>query len=232
MQAGGGRDSLPPFRTLKEKRKVNLMTSRTMLCACANDYSISIRTVSAKMRSPHWFYISYGELDRLQRDSNIIVSDIRSFVQIRLDEWRDRIVFGFTWLSGRGNEKVEGTEQTVTLRWSGFKAFLDECRQPGAPKSYKALSIDTTKSRPRIIFDGNRDNLKAVIKIRHIRHKLAKALMANFCWPDSDEIRLYNDFAPHSFFFREIRRGQAGICGGLILHDQDDPRRMAYGIHT
>lgn len=184
------------------------------------------------MKSHQWFYISYDELNRLRRDGRIIVSDIRSFAQLRLDETRDRITFDFTWLSGRGSGRVEGTEQTVALRCSSFKAFLEECRQPDGSKSYKAISIDVSKSRPRIVFDGNCDNLREVIKKRHIRHKLAKALMANFCWPDSDEIHIYNDFTPYSFFFKEIRRGQAGICGGMILHNQDDLRRMAYGIHT
>lgn len=208
------------------------MSDRTMLYATANEHSVSIRTISAKAKSPHRFYICYDNFDRLQRDGSIITSDIHSFVRLRIDEWRDRITFDFTWLSGRNGGRVEGTEQTVTICWSRFQEFLKECHQPGVPQSFKALSIDTTKSRPRLIFDGNRDNLKAVIKIRHIRHKLVKALMSSFQWPDSDEIRLYNDFAPYSFFFKEFRRGQAGICGGLILHDRDDPGRMAYGIHT
>lgn len=208
------------------------MTNRTMLRACANEHSVSLRTVSAKARSPQWFYITYSELDRLRRDGSILTSDIRSFARIRLDERRDRITFEFTWLSGRGSGQVEGTEQTVTLRWSGFKAFLEECRLPDGPKSYKAISIDTSKSRPRLVFDASCDNLREAIKERHIRHKLSKALMANFNYPDTDEIRFYNDFVPYSFFFREIRNGQAGMCGGLILHDRDDRRRMAYAVHT
>lgn len=203
-----------------------------MLHACANEHSISFQTFNARMRSPHWFYVCYEDFDRLKRDGCIITSDIRSFVRIRLDKWRDLITFGFTWLSGYGNGRVEGTEQTVTIRWSDFNAFLERCRQSGGNKNFKALSIDTSKFRPRLVFDGSKDNLRAAIGNPNIRHKLSKALVSNFNWSDSDEIHIYNDFIPHSFFFKEFRRGQAGICGGLILHNQDDLRRMAYGIHT
>ena len=36
----------------------------------------------------------------------------------------------------------------------------------------------------------------------------------------------------YSFFFREYRGGQALMCGGLILHGQDDMGKAYYGIHT
>ena len=208
------------------------MTNRIMLRAWANENTISIQTISAHMKSPHRFYITYGEFDRLQRDGRIISSDIRSFVTIRLDEGRDRIVFAFTWLTGYGIDRVEGTEQTVTLRWSKFQAFLRDCRQPDGPETFKAISLDTHKDRPRIVFVGNKANLRAAIGNPHVRHKLGKALMTNFNWPNADEIHLYNDFDPYSFFFQEIRDGRTRMCGGLILHNQDDPRRMAYSIHT
>lgn len=208
------------------------MTNRIMFRACANENSISIQTISARMKSPHRFYVSYGEFDRLQRDGRIITSDIHSFAEIRLDEKHDRIEFDFTWLIGHSFDRVEGTEQTVTLRWSAFRAFLQNCRQPDGPESFKAISLDTPRERPRLVFAGNKANLRAAIDNRHIRHKLGKALMANFNWPDADEICLTNDFLPYSFFFREFRDGQPRICGGLILHNQDDMSKAYYGIHT
>lgn len=45
--------------------------------------------------------------------------------------------------------------------------------------------------------------MKAAVADRRIRHKLGKALMSSFNWPDADEIRIFNDFVPRSFFFRE-----------------------------
>ena len=208
------------------------MTNRIMLRAHANENTIQFRTVSAHMKSPQRFYVTYDELDRLQRDGRILTSDIHSFVQIRLDRRRDRITFEFTWLTGRGFDRVEGVEQTVRLRWSAFRAFLETCRQPDGPKDFKALSLDVSKRRPRLVFDGNKANLHAAVSNSQIRRKLGKALMTNFCWPDADEVHLTNDFVPYSFFFREYQGGRACLCGGLILHGQDDMSKAYYGIHT
>ena len=208
------------------------MTNRIMLHAHADENTIQFRTVSACMKSRQRFYITYSKLDRLQRDGSIITNDIHSFVQIRLDRRRDRITFEFTWLTGRGFDRVEGVEQTIHLRWSAFRAFLETCRQPDGPKDFKAISLDVSRHRPRLVFDGNRANLKAAIGDPLVRRKLGKALMTNFNWPDADEIHLYNDFTPYSFFFREFRGGQALMCGGLILHGQEDMNKAYYGIHT
>lgn len=208
------------------------MTTRILLHAHANENTIQLRTISARMKSPQRFYITYSELDHLQENHYLVTSDIHSFAKIRLDERRDRITFEFTWLTGRSFGRVEGVEQTIYLRWSAFRAFLEDCRDPDDPKDFKALSLDVSRHRPRLVFDGNRANLKAAIGDPLVRRKLGKALMLNFQWPDADEIHLYNDFTPYSFFFREFRGGQALMCGGLILHGQEDMSKVYYGIHT
>ena len=187
------------------------------------------------MKSPQRFYITYSELDRLQSEGSIISNDIHSFAVLRLDERRDRITFEFTWLSGRSFDCVEGHEQTVHLRWSKFRDYLDTVRQPDCPeedKIFRAISLDTHRGRPRLVFDGNRANLKAAIGNPRVRRKLGKALMANFNWPDADEVHLTNDFVPYSFFFREYQNDRPCLCGGLILHGQEDMDKAYYGIHT
>lgn len=208
------------------------MTNRIMFRANTNENTISIRTYTPRMKSPQHFYICYSEFDRLQRDGSIITSDIHSFAQLRLDEKHDRISFDFTWLSGHCHGRVEGFEQAIDIRWSKFKQFLDTCRQPDGPKTFKAISLEELKCRPKLVFDGNKANLRAAISNPHIRHKLGKALAANFNWPYTDEVHLYSDFVPFSFVFREFRDGQALMCGGLILHGQEDMSRAYYGIHT
>ena len=211
------------------------MTNRIMLRAYANENTISIQTYTPRMRSPQRFYITYSELDRLQDEGYIITYDINSFVKLHLDERRDRITFEFTWLSGHGFDQVEGHEQTVHLRWSKLRDFLDTVRRPDCPegnKVFRAISLDVRRGRPRLVFDGNRENLRAAIGDPLVRRKLGKALMANFNWPDADEIHLTNDFVPYSFFFREYRNNQPCLCGGLILHGQEDMSKAYYGIHT
>ena len=208
------------------------MTNRIMLLAEANENTVSVRTVSARMKSPQHFYFCYSEFDRLQQDGRIVTDDIRSFAKLRLDRGRDRITFDFTWLSGYGADRVEGAEQTVTLCWSKFQTFLNDCRQPDGPRKFKAISI-VSHDRPKLVFTGGRENLRAAIAHPHIRHKLGKALATNFNWPCADEVRLANDFVPYSFFFQEFRNGRPCLCGGLILHSQEEDMGKAYyGIHT
>ena len=211
------------------------MTDRILFRAHAWENTISIQTYTPRMRSPQRFYVTYSELDRLQENGSLITNDIHSFVVLRLDERRDRITFEFTWLSGHGFDQVEGHEQTVHLRWSKFRDFLDAVRRPDCPeekKIFRAVSMDVRRGRPRLVFDGNRANLRAAIGNPLIRRKLGKALMTNFNWPDSQEVHLYNDFVPYSFFFQEYRNGQTCLCGGLILHGQEDMSKAYYGIHT
>ena len=208
------------------------MTDRIMLRAHADTNTIAIRTVCARMKTTQRFLICYEEFDRLRDEGRIISSDIHSFVEIRLDERHDRASFEFTWLTGLVNDRVEGIRQTVDIRWSRFREFLDACRQPDGPKDFKAISLEPRRDRPRLVFSGSKANLRAVVADRRIRHKLGKALMAHFNWPDADEIRIFNDFVPRSFFFREYRDGNPVMCGGLILHGQEDMSKAYYGLHT
>lgn len=208
------------------------MTNRILVRIRANEHTIEIWTYTPHMKSPQHFYILYEEFDRLQRDGWIVTNDIHSFAKLRLDEKHDRIKFDFTWLTGHCQGRVEGFEQSVALRWSKFQAFLNDCRLPDGSKTFKSVSLGELRSRPKLTFVGNQENLKAAISNPHVRHKLGKALMAHFNWPGADEVRLANDFVPYSFFFREFRDGQALMCGGLILHDQEDIAKSRYSIHT
>ena len=85
------------------------------------------------------------------------------------------------------------SEQTVHLRWSKFLAFLQDCREPDGPKELRAVSLGEQKSCPRLVFDGNRANLKAAIGDPRIRHKLSKALICP-CTPCATVMQLF--FSP------------------------------------
>lgn len=207
------------------------MTDRILFRAEAGEYGLDVRTVSARMKSRR-FWICYDAFDQLEEDGSVIRSDIHSFAKIRLDRKHDRLSIGFAWLEGHSFGRVDGWEQEVDLRWSKFRDFLDACRQPDGPKEFKAVSLGPRRDRPRLVFDGSRTNLRAAVADRRIRHKLGKVLMANFNWPDAEEIYLYNDFVPYSFFFREFRDGQPLMCGGLILHGQENMEKAYYGLHT
>lgn len=42
---------------------------------------------------------------------------------------------------------------------------------------------------------------------------------------------VYDDFMPYGFF-REERVNENGICGGIILHGQNDLKKVCCGMHA
>lgn len=58
------------------KGRQSIMTNRILLHAHADGNTVQLRTVSARVKSPRRFFITYGELDRLQHGGHIITNDI------------------------------------------------------------------------------------------------------------------------------------------------------------
>lgn len=206
------------------------MRDRIIVQIDINESSLAFRTRQGDQRSPHRFYVTRGELDDLERAGSAITADIHSFARLRLDRQRDLLEMDFTWLSGSESD-LRGFSQTVRLPWCRIRQLLDVPYAEGLP-GVRLLGLPPAATRPRLVFDGDRTNLRAAVGDPRVRRKLGKALMANFNWPGADEVRLYNDFTPYSFFFREVRDGKPCLCGGLILHGQEDMRKAYYGIHT
>ncbi len=207
---------------------------RTMLKLTASEDSISLRTISRGFRSPHRFVVLETELQELEVKRHIISSDIRSFAEMRLvkagagDNW-DMLVIRFAWLSDSADGKLSGTEETLRFPWDVFRERIAESRSlEGA--TVRLLSMKS-QGNPAIVFHSGR-NLKAVAEKRTLRKKLGKFLSCHFAWKDSRKITVTDDFVPYSFFFREQRSNGAVICGGIILHNQQNLKKAYYGMHT
>ena len=84
---------------------------------------------------------------------------------------------------------------------------------------------------PKLEFCG-KENLHAALENKTVRRKLVKFLRDNFWWKSASKICFYDDFLSYSFTFREFRNGKPGMCGGLILHGQENLDRAYYSIHT
>lgn len=207
------------------------MGERTLVRAVIREEYIGLRTVSRSRRSPHRFYIPRHSLEELGYTSdNVIVHDIRSFAVLRRTVPGD-VEIEFTWLGDARGNNVSGYQETVTLPYDGLMEGLRESVRQGGPISWRALSIDGSVNRPRFVFNS-RKNLKAVLGNGILRRKLVRALRDRFQWPASECIEFYDDFEPYSFGFREIRNGEPGIVGGLILHGREDMKNAYYSIHT
>ena len=83
---------------------------RTMIGSLASEKSISLRTVSEGFRSSYRFIVLDQELKELEAKRHIIVSDIHSFAEMRLDKAEmgdgDILTVAFFWLSDDGGGKV------------------------------------------------------------------------------------------------------------------------------
>lgn len=202
------------------------MKDRTLVYMTFRDGAVSLRTVSRSRKSPHRFYISCQELERLETGSTILVQDIHSFAKLRRDAYARTVEVAFTWLEGNGNS-VSGYQEAITLPYGKMM----ECLRQSKPFVWKTLSIDSSAKQAQIVFKS-RKNLHAALANGIIRRKLIRFLREQFRWAYAEKIEIYDDFMPYSFFFRETRGGEAGISGGIILHGQENMKTAYYSMHT
>ena len=206
------------------------MDDRVMIKATTTEHCVCFRTVSAARKSPRSFYIQRDDLLKLRQHSYLVVNDIHCFAEI-YREIDARVTIRFYWLSEHGGDgKMDGWNQIVTLPLGKLLDFAERGGIGDNPGKWTVLSLKDTYS-PKIVFVDTR-NLKQAVANLTIRHKLAKFLSENFHYRNATEIRLFNDFVPYSFFFREMRNGSEGMCGGVILHGQNDLKKAKYSIHT
>lgn len=206
------------------------MNNRVLLKAAASEHCISFRTVSRSRKSPKRFYVTRDEFARLETQASITTHDGWSFAILRRDVRADTLEIQFTWLNG-GGDRLSGWEETVIVPYGRLAAFVRESAQEGGPQEWKALSMDFSGRRPQLVFDAKK-TLHAILNNGVVRRKLVRFLRDGFNWPRSEQIHLYSDFVPYSFFFREIQDGEAVMCGGLILHGQEDMSKAYYSVHT
>lgn len=207
------------------------MGERTLVRAVIREKYIGLRTISRSRKSPHRFYIPKHSLEELGYTSDdIIVHDIRSFAVLRRTV-SGNVEIEFTWLRDDKGNNVSGYREIVTLPYDELMEGLRESVRQGEPISWRALSIDDSAKRPRLVFNS-RKNLKDALVNGIVRRKLVRALRDRFQWPAAECVEFYDDFVPYSFGFREIMDGEPGIVGGLILHGQEDMRNAYYSIHT
>ena len=207
-----------------------MIKKNTLVKAYAEEYGIDIRTVSRSRKSPHRFYVLRDALADLEHKPKIIVRDIRSFAVLFLNSYDSTLEIEFNWLNGNGYNLM-GWEETVTLPYEEFAAFVHNSTVESGPKEWKTLSIDNSVRQPKLIFNSL-ENLHKALQNGTVRHKLVRFLRDGFQWPDAERIELCDDFMPYSFLFREIKNGKTALSGGLILHNQDDIGKAYYGIHT
>ena len=202
------------------------MKERTLVYMIFRDDYVGLQTVSRSKKSPHRFYISRHRLEELGHKSEVIANDIHSFAILRRNAYAGTVEIAFTWLGNDGN-RISGYQDAITLPYGKMMEYLHQSK----PYVWKVLSIDNSMKQAKIVFKS-RKNLHAALGNGVIRRKLIRFLREQFRWEGSEKIEIYDDFVPYSFFFRETRNGEDGICGGIILHGQEDMETAYYSMHT
>lgn len=205
------------------------MQSRTLVKIKAENQWLLFRTISQVKKSPHTFYIPCSRLERLEdlSDPVVVGSSFPDFAEFRRNVDRREIQVRFSWMNCT-DDRLTGWTETVTLPYDAFIHFL---RNAVDGDQWSVLSSEENL-RPKLIFcEGH--TIREVAANKLVRRKLVRALRDHFQWKSGGTIRFYSDYVPYSFFFREtLDDGQPGICGGLILHDQEDMKRACYSVHT
>ena len=204
------------------------MNDRTMVKMRVSEDYIIFRTITKSKKSSE-FYVRRSELTALEYTDQIIAWDC-SFAVFTRDSEARTVSIRFYWMNMSDTGSFTGRRQDVTLPFKPFMDFVKWSVFEEQPQKWSALSIEPRFS-PKLTFVSTR-NLHAALADKLTRRKLSKFLRNNFHWRDSTEIIFTDDFIPRSFFFREMRKNTAGMCGGLILHGQENMAKAYYSIHT
>lgn len=204
------------------------MEQSTLVKIRATDQCLTFRTVSRVRKSPHTFYILRSRLEQLKDSSDpvVIASDSASFAELRRDAASGVVDIRFSWLN-RSYDHLDGWAERVIIDDTPFIRFLHNA----AEGEQICLLSQKEHILPKMIFYEGR-SIREVVANNLVRKKLARFLRDQFQWRTGGTICFYSDRVPYSFFFEETRNGQAGICGGLILHGQEDMSRAYYSVHT
>ncbi len=206
------------------------MKGRTLVKLSADKNCVGFRTISRSGKSPMRFLISRNSLEKLEHEQSVIVTDIHSFAILRRNIPAGTLHIDFTWLHSSGETCVAGHTETVTVPYDGMMAFIRSSAEEGGPSRWATLSI-IEGGQPRLVF-YDVDGLRRCLENIKVRRKLLRFLRDRFQFSMADEIGFYHDFEPYSFYFREIKSGNTGIVGGLILHNQEDMENAYYSTHT
>lgn len=204
--------------------------NRTMVKARCIADGIEFRTFSKAAGNSNGFYVFRSTFEDLEALGYVIRCDSNSYAVFQRDDFDGTVGIQFDWLSHSGDRFV-GRRKTVVLDHGKLMAFVRASARDGGPKEWRCLSLPLRRKRPRLIFRCQ-ERLRECLGNKTVRRKLTKFLRCNFNWPKSERIEFYTDFVPYSFFFQEFCGGKNVMCGGLILHEQEDMSRAYYSIHT
>lgn len=155
------------------------MNGRILVKATASEHCIVFRTIARDRKSPGHFYVLRDELAKLETQASVISHDAWSFAIMRRNVKEDMLEIQFTWLSGSGDH-LHGWEEIVRLPYTSLMAFVSDSTLEDGPREWKALSVDTSKRRPKIVFDCEK-TLRAILANGVVRRNIFCGSMIQTC---------------------------------------------------
>lgn len=210
-------------------KKGNKMNDRILVKVNVLKDEISLKTVSRNFKAPHFFYILKERFLELEDGKSIVVNHCGSFAELSRMQLAGQEILQatFSWLEEEADGEVTGWRETVRLPYDRFYHAALENKPNG---EWKMLSMMDNRS-PMIRFES-RCNLHNVARNPRVKKKLGRFLSNHFQWRRSQQIVLYDECPPFSFWFEEYRNEGMGMSGAVILHGQRNLKTAYYGIHT
>lgn len=205
-----------------------MYSKRKMLIFTRLENSITIQVIGKKneyrnsIRSNN-YYITKASVQLLLDNNYLVSRDIYSFLEAGVTK-SNTLLLSFTWLDSNGHT-LKGFLEQLEINFNDFVKWFESDSE-----SYRALEILNSKtSKIKFI---NTENLIKALGNSLIKNKLLKILM-RFQNNWGNEVRIYNDYIPYSFYFEEYVNGKRGICGGIIYHVGNGKIEDGYySIHT
>lgn len=204
---------------------------RIMVTLSADGGYVKLHTYSHQFGRSRTFYIPEDKFGQRPQAKHFLAADGQDFVRVRIDPLApdEKITLEFAWLSCFGQEGLCGRSERVELDCKAFYKVAEQSRaREGEPQRLLSLRPAPT---PRVWFES-RKNLREIVQKPILRKKLGRFLTAHFQWKDCKGIRIFDDFVPYSFCFEEHTAQGIGMCGGIILHGQENLRTAHYEMHT
>lgn len=204
--------------------------SRTMVRASRIADGFEFRTYSRGKGLSEGFYVFRSTFEDLEQRGYTVQISSGPYAEFQRNNFDGTVKIRFVWLNRSGN-RLSGEEETVVVSYESLMTFVRINAQADGPVTWRELDISLRKVRPRLVFRCH-ERLRECLDNKTVRRKLVKFLRNNFNWPYSERIEFYTDFVPYSFSFQEFCGGKNVMCGGVILHGQEDMSKAYYSIHT
>ena len=189
---------------------------------------IAVRTYSRERGKSRTGYIERYKIEELLCGKARLAED--SYCSVHYSAWLDGqdVVLTLDWLSEYGGGTLTGYRQRLEVPRNLFDDMLE------TGNGFQYLYVPRPNSS-HIDFSNAGQVIWEIRKHPRIRRAFCKAMRDKFHW-QGDCIRLYADFAPHSFYFETT--GGWRINGGLILHESEERTpngkfpACRYEVHT